>query len=848
MKHSARIPTALALVFLLTSTLAFGQTESGQTESQPQVQAHRIDSEVAVNGSLDEDAWTEADVATGFRQFEPNEGEPASQDTEVRILYGPEAIYVGAMMHDENPSQIMATLGRRDERNRADWLTISFDSNNNQETAYTFAVNAAGIQLDGLQGGSGSRVDESWDAVWESGVAIISNGWVAEMRIPYSMLRFSEGASRWRVQFRRRIPRRSEESEWPLVPRSERENILSQYGWITNLEGVEAERNVQVRPYVMSRMVTHESAVQPGTAVRDMAADLGGDLKIGLTSNITLDATVNPDFGQVESDPAELNLTAFETFFEERRPFFLEGTEIYEFGLGRGSDLLYTRRIGGSAPIIGATKLSGRTPGGTAFGFLGAATGNEFDPSRYYGVASLRQQIGSYSSVGAILTGFDGPNPFGVQKRAVAGGTDWDLRLADNAYGIDGFLAFTNERWSAEGLSNQFGWAGSVDAQKRSGTWRYGLGSTVFNPEFDPNDLGRMRRNNYIEVGGNLQHDFNGGQAFGPFQRAGFFSFFNQRLSYDDHINQGFGMGVRSRWTTRGFRSIGLGLDLENVLGDAYSLFQTRGLGPALQPRELGFEVEVGSDSRRNWEIESEVGMTSMSTGGTEYETGLEAEWTIGTRVSMEMGFDAAWERDVIDWSSNDAFHPTEDGGWAISTERGTPNELTPEEYQPFAANGRLDAIFADLALYPGTDAYYRPVYGARDTREFNVTLRGNMTFTQDLSLELYSQVFLARGKYQDFRILTDRDTYARFDGYPKRDEFALNSFQLNSVLRWEYRPGSTLFVVWTQSRRANHELNPLADPLHSPYNTPLGEQLGDTFGLFPTNTFLVKIEYTFLR
>lgn len=846
MKRHTFLSIAFAFLLALTSPRAFGQNES-----HPRVQAYRIDSEISVDGSLDEDAWADADVATGFRQFEPNEGEPASQDTEVRILYGPEAIYVGAMMHAENPSQIMATLGRRDEYNRADWITVSFDSNNNQETAYTFAVNAAGIQLDGLRSGSGGfgpPVDVSWDAVWASDAAVTSEGWVAEMRIPYSMLRFSEGASQWRVQFRRQIPRRGEESEWPMVSRSERENILSQYGWITNLEGVKAERNVQARPYVMSRVLTHESSEQPGTGVRSMAADLGGDLKIGLTSNITLDATVNPDFGQVESDPAQLNLTAFETFFEERRPFFLEGTEIYEFGLDRRSDLLYTRRIGGSAPIVGATKLSGRTPGGTAFGFLGAATGTEFDPSRYYGVARLRQQIGAYSSAGAILTGFDGPSRFEPQKRTLAGGTDWDFRFGDNTYGLDGFLSFTNERWSTEGPADQAGWAGSLGAEKRSGTWRYGLDATVFNPEFDPNDLGRMRRNNYINVGGNLQHDINGGQAFGAFQRAGFFSFFNQRWSYDDHINQGGGGGLRSRWTTRGFQSIGLGLDLENVLGDAYSLFETRGLGPALQPRELGFEVEVGTDSRRNWELESEVGLMSLSTGGTEYEAGLEAEWTVGTRVSMEMGFDAAWERDVIDWSSNDSFRPTEDGEWAISTERGAPDELAPEDYQPFATNGRLDAIFAELEPYPGTGAYYRPVYGARDTREFDLTLRGNVNFMQNLSLELYSQVFLARGKYEDFRILKDRDTYARFEGYPKRDEFTLHSFQLNSVLRWEYRPGSTLFLVWTQSRRANRDLNPLANPIRSLYNTPLSEQLGDTFGLFPTNTFLVKIEYTFLR
>lgn len=821
-----------------------------RAQEPAQIEAGRVESPIDVDGQLDEPSWQNAEAATGFRQFEPTEGEPASLETEVRILYGPDAIYLGALMHEESPSRIQATLGRRDEYNRADWLTVSFDSNNNQETAYTFAVNAAGVQLDGLVSGGrsfGPPVDVSWDAVWESEAAITSEGWVAEMRIPYSQLRFPEGASEWRVQFRRRIPRLSEESEWPLIPRSQRSNMLAQYGLLNGLEGIDPKRNVQVRPYLMSRVNSQESPVRPGQTLRSTTADLGGDLKIGLTSNITLDATVNPDFGQVEADPAQLNLTAFETFFSERRPFFLEGTEIYEFSLTRRSDLLYTRRIGAVAPIIGATKLSGRTTSGTSYGFLGATTGEEFSPNRYFGVARMQDRFGRYSSAGGILTGFDGPARGTGRKQALTGGGDWDLRFLDNAYGLSGFVSFTHESYSTESEDSETGLAGSMEFQKRSGSWRYNADLSAIDPEFDPNDLGRMRRNNYIELGGGINHDINDGQAFGPFQRAGFFSFFRQRWSFEDQLNQGLGGGIRSQWTTRGFREIGLGLDASNLLG-GYDLFETRGLGPASQPRELGVQLEFASDSRRNWGIEPEVGVTSMSTGGTEYETGLQGEWTVGSGLSLELGLDAAWERGVIDWSSNDAFRPTDEGGWAISTNRGAPDQLSDQEYEPFATNGRLDAIFSDLAPFPGTDAYYRPVYGRRNTREFDLTLRSNFALTPDLSLELYTQVFVARGRYDSFRILKDRDTYVRFDGYPKRDEFTLNSFQLNSVLRWEYRPGSTLFLVWTQSRRADEQLNPLADPTRSVYDRPLGEQLTDTFGLFPNNTLLVKIEYTFLR
>lgn len=199
-------------------------------------------------------------------------------------------------------------------------------------------------------------------------------------------------------------------------------------------------------------------------------------------------------------------------------------------------------------------------------------------------------------------------------------------------------------------------------------------------------------------------------------------------------------------------------------------------------------------------------------------------------------------------WSSNDAFRPTPQGEWAISTRQGAPDQLGPGDYQPLASVGQLDALLADAEPYAGTDAFYRPVYGDRDTREVDITLRGTFTLTPDLSLELYNQLFVARGRYDDFQVLTGRDTYRPFTGYPKRDEFALQSFQLNSVLQWEFRPGSALFVVWSQSRRADRSLNPLADPPRSVYDQPLGQQLTDTFGLFPNNTVLLKIEYTFLR
>lgn len=845
-----------AVASLVVLGLLFGGSMSAQAQDRTTVAALSTDSELTVDGRLDEPAWAEARPATGFRQLEPTQGEPASQETEVRVLYGSEAIYVGGMLYDEAPSRIMATLGRRDQFNRADWFTVSFDSNNNQETAYTFAVNAAGIQADGLRtgesGGPGPDIDTAWDAIWTSEVRRSEEGWIAELRIPYSQLRFSEGADRWRVHFRRRIPRAAEESEWPLVPQSERQNILAQYGVLTNMEGADARRNVQVRPYVMSSMSMVESGAEPGTSVRTTTADLGGDVKVGLSSNVTLDATVNPDFGQVEADPAQLNLTAFETFFEERRPFFLEGVEIYEFPLGEGggpqggSNLLYTRRIGAAAPIVGAAKLSGRTAGGTSFGALAATTGRDFSPNRAYGVGRIQQQFADYSSVGGIVTGFEGPARATGRKTSLTGGTGWDLRFSDNRYGLSGFAAFTHRQWTTD-RANRTGFGAQLQGSKRRGTWSYTLGTTLFDGEFDPNDLGRQRRNNYVRLGGNANYQINDGRAFGPFQNAFIGLNGGQRWSYEEGVNQGFEYMSFSNWTLRSFRHLGLNLGGEYWLG-GYDLYETRGLGPAAQLGEYEVAFEYGTDQRRDWEVEMGPEVTFVEDGARVYGLELEGEWAAADRLSFELEGAAEWERGVRAWSSNDVFRPSDQGDWAISTRPGAPDELGPGDYQPVAGAGRLDAIFADVEPHPGADAYYRPVYGSRNTREMDVTLRSNFTLTPDLSLELYSQVFVARGRYEDFRVLTDRDTYERFGDYPKRDEFTLQSFQLNSVLRWEYRPGSTLFLVWTQSRRADRQLNPLADPSRSVYDQPLGEQFTDTFGLFPNNTLLVKLEYTFLR
>lgn len=848
-----RLAAVLPLIALGAG--AFGVLHA---QDRPTLQAARAAEGVVVDGRLDEPAWSQAEPATDFRQLQPSEGEPASQRTEVRVLYGPGSLYVGAVLHDTEPSAVERTLGRRDEFNRADWFIVSVDSYLDRRTAYAFGVNAAGVQFDANQGGGGGGgpgggggggptpqgMDPSWDAIWSSEVRATPEGWVVEMAIPYSMLRFPRAeAQTWGIQFSRHIPRLGEQSEWPLVPRVQRSNLVAQFGNLTGLTGIEPRRNVQIRPYSVAKVETRESADRPGTADGGSEIDFGGDLKLGLGPNVTLDVTLNPDFGQVESDPAVLNLTAFETVFDERRPFFVEGSQIYEFAAGPGQ-LLYTRRIGAEAPIIGAAKLSGRTAGGLSFGVLGASTGDDFRPDRQYGVARVSQQLGEYSSAGGILTLFDSPEELG-RLRSVTAGADWDLRFLDNRYGVEGFSALTSRWGTGDDFSPETGAAGKLWLRKRQGAWQGFTGADVFSDQFNPNDVGQLRENNMVVVLGSVQHEINGGQPFGPFQRASAEMFAVQSFAYRGGLNQGVNVDLSSRWMLRTFQTIEAGVSLERPFG-GYDLYETRGLGPWAAPSAVQFSAEISTDERRSWEVEPEVSFLVQEGGGRGYGLGLRGNWAASDRVSLEGNVEGEWDRDVIAWSSNEAFLRG-DGGWLIGREPGRRAGTDPSDYVPFDDGGVLEGLLGGVRPI-GTGRYLVPIFGSRDTQSLDATLRGTYTFSPDLSFQLYSQLFLAEGRYDQMQLLQNRDRLAAFDAFPKRDEFAFSSLQSNAVLRWEYRPGSTLYAVWTHGRRVEDELNPLAPWGPSPYERSLRGQIGDTFDVFPDNVFLIKLSYTFLN
>src|SRR5688572_16334694 len=475
-----RIPAAVLTAALATPVLA--QEVADHTTASPAVTAGRARREGRDDGRLDEAAWTAAAPVTTFTQRDPNAGEPATERTEVRLVYDDDAVYVGARLHDSS-GRVRTRLGRRDnDLDGSDWFIVTFDSYHDHLTGFSFGVNPSGVRRDGKVSGGDDDDDSSWDPIWEAAATHDAGGWTAEMRIPLSQLRFRETDEQtWGVQLVREVARNNEESWFAFTPKRERAGV-ARYGHLAGITGLVPRGRLELLPYLVTRArfntPTQHDDVAFGNPYRDgseQTAELGLDLKYRVASNITLDATVNPDFGQVEVDPAVVNLTAFETRFEERRPFFIEGAEIFSFS---GSELFYSRRIGAPPPgrvpsasvyddmpenstILAAAKLSGKAAG-WSLAVLDGVTGRERASyvnadglsgkadvaplSNYFVGRARREMRAGQTVVGGMATAVhrnldDDALAARVRSRAFAGGIDFAHEWADRKWSVSGHVA-----------------------------------------------------------------------------------------------------------------------------------------------------------------------------------------------------------------------------------------------------------------------------------------------------------------------------------------------------------------------------------------------------------------------
>ncbi len=796
-----------------------------------------------LDGRDDDAIWLAAPPITQFRQHDPVEdGDPRFR-TEAKVGYDAKYLYVFVRAYDPSPDSVMAFLSRRDARTQSDYIHLMVDSYHDRRTGFRFSANPLGVKRDFYISGDGNE-DASWDGVWDVTTKVDSLGWTAEYRIPFSQLRFPPGANHvFGFAIWRDIARHNERISWPLYRRSQT-GFVSQWGEVSGFDGIAMPRRLEVLPYSVA---TNAPRPVGGDFERHQTITFGADVKYGVTSNLTLDGTVNPDFGQVEADPAVLNLSAFEQFFEERRPFFLEGAGTFQFGGGGNgngsSTLFYSRRIGrnpqlggmyydqdnpNNSTILGAAKLTGRTASGLNVGFLNAVTQREtgaagatIEPQTNYMVTRLQQDLNNGNSgVGMMLTAtnrvLDDDSRAYLRDGAYALGVDGRHRFGANNYQVSGSFVASRVTGSETSIlatqrsnvhlyqrpdgklevdsnaTSLDGYRANVNIGKTGGgVTRFSVGATRTSAGYEINDAGFLNRADMMSNGNwvGLQY-----QKPTKYYRRLFVNL-NQWNDFNTqglHLGSGANVNVNGELPNQWWFWGGWNL---NAIGASYDDRASRG-GPALRRnfRQNGF-FGFETDGRKavSGVLQGYYVMKDVS-GSTEFGLDPSVSFRIASRIQSEIG---------------------------LSYNAGT-----------------YDAQWYGNQTVAGVTHY---TFARLEQRTSSVTARVDYTLTPTLSLQVYAQPFITAGDYSNLRELAD----PRAERYEDRlqpyagtlDDFNVKQFRSNTVLRWEYRPGSVLFFVWQQGRGQ-------FDRNMGDFN--IGRDYGDLFKTRSDNTFLIKGSYWF--
>jgi hypothetical protein len=864
-----RPPCVAALVLsALAGIDAEADAEAGaQGAERRAAEARRASGHVRIDGRLDDAAWAGAPAQRGFWQREPDEGAPPQFATEFRVLYDDRAIYVGVRAFDPQPSRIRGLLTRRDEVSSSDWIAVGLDSYHDRRTAFTFWINPSEVQCD-MMVYDDVMEDWTWDAVWQAETVVDAEGWTAEFRIPYNQLRFPRAAEqRWGLQVMRIVERTKEKTLWTETP-SNKDQMVSRFGDVGGIRDIPPARRIELLPYALGggRLAEVDDA-DPFHETAEPMGGVGVDFKYGLTSNLTAAGTINPDFGQVEADPSEVNLTANETFFQEKRPFFIEGAEIFRFGLSQGDgddaveQLFYSRRIGApphdtgedyadyyeqdaATQIYGAAKLSGKTAGGISMGAMTAVTGKEeasiddgagnrdtlvIEPLTSYSVLRLKKDANAgRTTVGGILTGvhraLDGTDMEWLHDRAYGGGLELRHRTADDVWVVESKLIGSHVHGDPEALLEtqtasqryfQRPDASHVEvdptrthlegiafmgAISRIGHkhWRGAVGWDSRSPGFEVNDLGFERQADYVVNWVWLQRR---DDAPGPRLQRWQLNFNGWYVNNwaPDYLHAGGNYNFNA--TFRNWWGMSTGGGWEQMHRQPNLL---RG-GPSVR----------GVDSINTW-------ASMWSDPGKRVRVNVDTNsWLAPAAASWEVGLSGAV---TVQARSN--------LGFSIG---------------PFMRLRADDLQYVDEVADGAGDPHY--LLARINQRVAGLTLRVNYTLSPRLSLQVYAQPFLASGAYGDYKepadphapsyrdryrellptelsemddvISVDRDGDGAADYAFDRPDFNFQELRSNVVLRWEYRPGSTFFLIWSHQRSADttngrfrftHDLSDLAD------------------------------------
>jgi len=872
--------TIISVIIILFSLNGYSQTEARRT-----YQTAFTETAPKIDGVMNDTCWSSVEWGNDFTQVQPYENKSPTEQTKFKILYDDNNLYVFIRSLDSEPEKISRRMSRRDNFD-GDRVSVIIDSYYDKQTAFAFTAMASGAKGDEAVTEDGMNWDDSWNPVWYLKTTIDNEGWCAEMRIPFSQLRFGKKNEHiWGIQIWRTIFRLEERSIWQFIPKGSPGEVHL-YGELHGIENIKPKRQVELLPYIVARTERFEKEEgNPFLDGKKSALSAGLDGKIAVTNDLTLDFTVNPDFGQVEADPSEVNLTAFETYFSERRPFFVEGKNIYQFQPSNtivihnmGADnLFYSRRIGRfphyypdlneneyadvpeATTILGALKLSGKTKKGLSLGILESVTANEnaiidndgerrkesVEPLTNYFVGRVQQDFDKGETVlGGIFTAvnrdINNPSLNYLPVEAYTGGINFSHKWNERTWYVDGNAEFSYIGGKEEAiLSAQQSSARyfqrpdanyvSLDSSRTSlsgygGTVKLGKSSekriqfetslTVRSPGLEFNDVGYMRYSDVIHHGTWVAYYVR--DPFSIFNNfylnTNYWMYWNFSGTHlSSFVNTNFNSQFKNRWRMNGNLTRGT----ENI-----STNLLRG-GPSMKlPGETEFSINFMTD--RSKKIFAFLGNyqgfgDDDSYRWQQYWTGINARPINALAISFEPEFSKV--NKTLQYVNN--------------------NEINGEQ---------------------------RYVFGRLDQQTINFTFRINYTFTPELSLEYYGQPFVSAGTFSQFKRITDphaeefTNRYHVYEGdeisYNEADNlyvidenhdnisdysfenpnFNFRQFRSNLVVRWEYLPGSTLFLVWSQGRTSTDSDGMFA----------YGSDMKTLFGTNPHNVFLLKFSYWF--
>ncbi len=852
---------ALCAIFSVQSIFAQTPTqEKTYTTQRVTKEAPRID------GNLNDEVWNMVEWSGDFTQRSPDDGAAPSQETAIKILYDDDNLYVAVRAFDTDPEQIVQRLSRRDGF-EGDWVEINIDSYFDKQTAFSFTASVSGVQGDEAITNDGGNWDTSWDPLWDFETSIDNEGWIAEMRIPFTQLRFNANNQQvWGIQFTRRLFRNEERSIWNYSSQEEA-GWVSHFGELHGIAGIKPQRQVEIAPYTVAKLERYEADPDnPYLDGSDATANIGVDGKIGITNDFTLDFTINPDFGQVEADPSEVNLTAFETFFQERRPFFVAGNNITSFQITGGGNpyssdnLFYSRRIGRSpqnfpdidggnneyakvpqnSTILGAVKLTGKTENGLSVGVMESITAAEYadvyrngvtddeivEPTTNYFLASVQKEANDNNTIfGGMFTStnrfIDNPSLNNLNKNAYTGGLNFAQYWNDRKYYFSSNIVMSHITGDPEAITLQqessrrffqrpdndytdydptrtslSGHGGIVQFGKQANSgFRFVSWITWRSPELELNDMG------YLRQGDSIFQVFWASYRFA--NPIGIFRYMN------------FNYNQWSGWDFGGTK---------NFAGTNFN-FNTQ------FTNHWSFSIGSNLDGQETSNTFLRGGPSILLPGGWNYFTNLNTD----NRKALSFGFSHN-QRWGFDNSSNSINY-----GLSASYR---PTDALRVFIRPSLNNYSHELQYLTTETVAGDNRY---IFGAIDQKTVNLTARFDLVLSPDFTIQYYGSPFVSAVDYSDPKYITNpkaenfRDRYSEdvsFSGedYENDYDFNFRQFRSNLVLRWEYRPGSLLYMVWTQGRTGFEDTGEFS----------YGSDINDLFSVDPQNVFLIKLSYLF--